>query len=171
MTQATCPSRRAFTLLELLLTVLILGVISAVLLPVISSASEHYTTTREIRNRTEHVAQALDRIARIVRQAPIGASDSGLGVNDASVTSIAFSDGTGFLLNGKRIEMRVPGAPNALLCEDVDDLVIGYLASDGRTSTLADPTSTHRMVVTITSGDLTMSIVAHPRVWIGQGAS
>ncbi|MFG0245829.1 MAG: prepilin-type N-terminal cleavage/methylation domain-containing protein [Phycisphaerales bacterium JB052] len=171
MTLRSASTRKAFTLLELLVTVLLMGIISAVLLPVISSASEAYSTTRDVRARSEHIAHALDRVARVIRQAPIGTDDEGLGVVNASVSTFELSDGTGFELNGSSVEILVPGQPNAILCEDVDDLVIQYIAEDGITNTLADPVNAHRVVVTITSGDLSMSVVAHPRVWIGQGAS
>lgn len=171
MTRKPYQSRDAFTLLELLVTVLLMGIISAVLLPVISSASEAYSITQDVRARSEHIAHALDRAARIIRQAPIGTDDEGLGVVNASVSTLELSDGTGFELNGSTLEMLVPGRANTTLCQDVDDLVIQYIAEDGVTNTLASPVNAHRIIVTITSGDLTMSVVAHPRVWIGQGAS
>jgi prepilin-type N-terminal cleavage/methylation domain-containing protein len=164
-------TRGAFTLLELVAAVLVLSIISAVLMPVLSSASESYTTTRSIRTSTEQAAYALDRVARIIRQAPIGAGDAGVGILTATSTSLEFTDGTGFELNNGALEMLVSGTGNAKLCPNVDDLSIQYFADDGITSTLTAPTITHRICVTITSGDLRMSVVVHPRVWIGQGES
>lgn len=162
--------RQGFTLLEVLAAVLIMGVIGAVVLPVVATASESYTVTREVRNSTEQVAFALDRVSRVVRQAPIGAGDTGLGVQTASASSLEFTDGTGFRLEAGDLVMLVPGEDAALLCAEVDSLEISYLASDGQTSTLATPTETHRIVVTMGVGQLRMSVIAHPRVWIGQEA-
>lgn len=159
----------AFTLLELIAAVLVMSIISVVLLPVLTTASESYTTTRSIRTSTEQVAFALDRMARIVRQAPIGTDDTGVGISSATVSSIEFFDNTGFAFNNGAIEMLVPGASNAKLCPNVDDLSIQFLAEDGITSTLAAPTTTHRVCITVTSGDLRMSVIVHPRIWIGQG--
>lgn len=163
--------RRGFTLLELMAAVVIMGIIGAVLLPVISSSSEAYTTTRDVRNRSEQVAQALDRITRIVRQAPIGADNTGIGVSHATQSALEFSNGTGFTFSGNQIDMHVPGRSDAKLCTGVDVMSIQYLGADGVSSTLATPAATHRIVVTVTSGDLRMSTIAHPRVWIGQGGS
>lgn len=161
-------SRRAFTMLEMIAAVIVMSIIAAVITPVISSASEHYTTTRQIRTQTEQMAFAVDRMARMLRQAPIGSGGSGVGISSATASSITFSDGTGFLLDSGRIEMLVPGQSNALLCPDIDTMIIEYLASNGVTSTLATPELTHRVAVTLTSGDLRMSILIFPRVWIGQ---
>lgn len=161
-------TRRAFTLLELLAAILVMSIISAVLLPVLSSASESYTTTRDVRARTEHMAFALDRISRMIRQAPIGTDDTGVGIQSATASSVLFTDGTGIELSSGQLEMVIPGAANSPLCDDIDSVTIEYFASDGTTSTLTSPTLTHRIAVTLTSGTLTMSVVAHPRVWIGQ---
>ena len=160
--------RPGFTLLELLAAVVVMSIISVVVLPVLTSASESYTTTRDIRSRTEHVAYALDRISRMIREAPIGADELGVGIQSATASSLLFTDGTGLEMNAGQLELVVPGESNALLCERVDAFEIEYLASDGVTSTLASPTQTHRIAVTITSGNLRMSVLAHPRVWIGQ---
>ena len=168
MKHAYSINRRGFTLLELLAAILVMSVISAVVLPVISSASDAYTTTRDVRNNTERMGFALDRITRIIRQAPIGDGESGVGIQTATRESLVFSDGTGFDLNGTDLRMRVPNQTPAILCSDVHELSIQYLHTDGVTSTLGTPASTHRIVVTLTSGELQLSTVAHPRVWIGQ---
>lgn len=162
------PFREGFTLLELLAAIIVISIISAVVLPVITSASDSYTTTRDVRNSTERMAYALDRVSRIIRQAPIGAGGAGLGVQSATAESLQFTDDTGFDLDGTDFRMLVPGQDPAVICFDVDALSIIYLAKDGVTSTLATPEETHRIAITITSGDLRMSMVAHPRVWIGQ---
>ncbi len=164
-------TRNAFTLLELLAAIVVMAVISVVVLPVLSSASESYSTTRDIRSRTEHLAFALDRVTRMIRQAPIGTGGTGVGIQSAGTTSLIFTDGTGFELNSGKLEMIVPGEPNALLCEQVDAMEVLYLQADGVSSALAAPQQAHRIVVTLTSGQLEMSVVAHPRVWIGQGGA
>ena len=161
-------SRRAFTLLELLAAVLVMSVISAVLLPVISSASESYTTTRDVRTRTERVALALDRISRLIREAPVGDGDSGIGVSQATSSSLEFIDGNGFQLESGSLMLLVPDRYPVVLCDDVDDVVVQYLGDDGVVNTIATPGSTHRFVVTVTSDQLEMSVIVHPRVWIGQ---
>ena len=171
MSQATPRIRRAFTLLEVVAAIVVMSVISAVLMPVITSAADSYTVARDVRARTERVGYALDRLTRVVRQAPIGSGNLGVGVVSASETSVEFSDGTGFQLNDNTIEMLVPGAAPQPLCRQVETLEILYLEDDGVTSSIASPTNTHRFVISITSGNLEMSVVIHPRVWIGQGGT
>ncbi len=168
MRARTSPSRHAFTLLELLAAVLVMSIIAAVLMPIITSASQVYTQTRRVRTGTEHVAFAIDRVTRILREAPIGPGDSGIGVASATPTRVAFTDGTGFQLSGSTLEMLLPAGGSAPLCEGVDDVVITYLASDGVSDTSAAPALTQRFVVTITSGQVEMSVLVFPRVWIGQ---
>ena len=169
MRQKQAQYQHGFTLLELLVSVVLMGVIGSVLLPVVSSASDSYTTTREVRNATERMAFALDRMSRMVRQAPIGADDEGVGIRMATASSIEFTDGSGFRLESNQILMLVPGGSPVLLCDDIDQLQITLIGADGVTSTVASPQNTHRVVVMAQTGSLRMSVVAHPRVWIGQG--
>lgn len=161
---------RAFTLLEILTAIVILSVISAVVMPVVLASSDSYATARDIRNQTERMADAVDRITRMIRQAPIGGGDTGVGVRSATPEVLVFTDGTGFDLVAGRLRMHVPGGDTATLCQDIDAIEISYLGDDGLVSTLATPERSHRIAVRITSGNLTVSTVAHPRVWIGQGS-
>lgn len=162
------PTRPAFTLLELMAAVVVMSIIAAVLLPIVATSSEAYTQTRRVRSDTERVAFALDRITRIVRQAPIGESGSGVGVDSATATGLAFTDGTGFELNGTTLEMLVPTGGRSPLCTGVETMSIDYLADDPATDMIDTPTRTRRFVVTIRAGQVEMRVLIHPRVWIGQ---
>ena len=161
----------AFTLLELLAAVVVMSIISAVLVPVITAASDSYATTREVRSTTERVAFALDRITRVIREAPIGPSDTGIGVTSASASGIELSDGTGFTLVGSRIELLVPGQSNAPLATEIDAMTISYFGDDGIANTISNPSESRRIAVQIQSGDVIMSVVIFPRIWIGQGGA
>lgn len=162
------PSRRAFTLIELLAAITVMSIISVTLMPVISSATESYIVSRQIRSSTERAGFALDRITRIARQAPIGAGDSGVGIQTAGVDSVEFTDGTGVRLLGTTLEMLVPGRNPVPLCFDVSSFAIQYLADDGLTNTSLSPTLTHRLVFTIATENVELAVLVHPRVWIGQ---
>lgn len=161
-------SRAAFTLLELLAAVVVMSIIAAVIAPVVATASESYTVTREVRSSTERVAYALDRVTRMVRQAPIGEDDSGVGVATATSTTLIFTDGSGLALDGDTLEMVLPTGETAPLCTEVESFEIRYLDRDGTTDVMATPERTHRFSITIRSGGAELSVLVHPRVWIGQ---
>lgn len=157
-----------FTLLELLAAIVVMSVISATLMPVISSASESYAAARHVRSTTEHAAFALDRVTRITRQAPIGAGDTGVSITSSSASAIEFGDGTGFQLLGSTLEMLVPGDDPVPLCFDVDSFTISYLADDGITDISQTPELTHRFVYTIVVDGVELNVLVFPRIWIGQ---
>jgi len=162
------PKSRGFTLLELLAAVVVMSIISVTLMPVIGGASESYVAARDVRQSTESVALALDRITRIVRKAPIGAGYTGVDVTSSSTSSVVFSDGSGVQLSGSTLEMPVPGASPAPLCFNVDSFTVDFIGEDGVTDTSLTPTQTHRFGFTIVSNGVEMSVIVHPRVWIGQ---
>jgi prepilin-type N-terminal cleavage/methylation domain-containing protein len=168
MPNRTYSSRSGFTLLELLAAILVISIISATLMPVIASASDSFTVARDARYSTEKSAFALDRIVRIVRQAPIGADDTGVGITSATQSSVEFSDGTGVRLVGTTLEMLVPGENSVPLCLDVESFTVLYYANDGVSSTILTPSQTHRFGFMIVTENVEMTVLAHPRVWIGQ---
>ncbi len=171
MRTRTAPPTRGFTLLELVAAIMVMSIIAATIMPVIQAALESYTVARQVRSSTERAGFALDRITRIVRQAPIGNNDTGIGITTATANSIEFSDGTGVQLVGTTLEMLVPGEQPVPLCFDVESLLVQYFADDGVTTTHLTPETSHRIVFTILTQGVEMSVLVHPRVWIGQGAS
>lgn len=161
-------SNLGFTLLEMLAAIVVMSIISVTLMPVLGGASESYAVAREVRSSTERAAFALDRITRVVRKAPIGAADTGVGITSATVSSIEFSDGTGFQLVGTTLEMLVPSSTPVPLCFNVDSFVVQYTGDDGVSDALLTPTLTHRFTFTIETSNVQLAVVVHPRVWIGQ---
>ncbi len=158
----------AFTILEMMAAIVVMSVISVTLMPVIGGASDSYANARAVRSSTERAAFALDRITRIVREAPIGDGETGVGITTATQSEVVFSDGTGVQLSGTTLEMLVPGRNPVPLCFDVDSFVIQYFGEDGVTNMALTPTQSHRLAFTITTAGVEMSVLAHPRVWIGQ---
>ncbi len=155
----------AFTLIELTMAMVIIGIISAVITPVILSATDTYATSRTLRSESQNIFFAIDRITSIVREAPPGTATR-LGVSNASPTSLVFSDGTGFRLNGTDIEMT--GAQgNAPLARDVSGLTITFLDDDGQ-SPPDQPANAHRLRVAISSGSQDFVFYIFPRVNVGE---
>jgi len=168
-------SRHAFTLVEMLAAIVVMSIISVVIMPVIASASDSYAVARNARTSTERTGFALTRIATIIQSAPIGpivpGTKPGVGVTSATTNSIQFTDNTGVQLSGTTLQMLVPGKQATSLCFNVDQFTISYLADDGMTDTMATPSRTHRFVFQLTAENVTMAILVHPRVWIGQTIS
>lgn len=160
-----------FTLLELLASIIVMSIISVTLMPVIGAASESFAVARQVRSSTERAGFALDRVTRVIRQAPIGADNTGVGVSSATASSLTFSDGTGFQLIGSTLEMLVVGNDPVPLCLDVDEFQVLYIGDDGVTNTVNTPTITHRFMVRVETDGIELTTVVHPRVWIGQESS
>ena len=160
---------RAFTLVELTVTVVVMGIVAALLIPVIHGAADAYGSSVSTRQVSERVAYAMERTLRLLRDVPLGASDATVGISAAAGDSITFSDGRRLRLDSGSLILTDSGV-DAPLCRQVQTFEITYLASDGTTSTISTPTTTQRFNVTIRSGDFELRGSAFARVRAG-GAS
>lgn len=161
MRTAARRRRPGFTLLELVATMLVLSIVSVVLAPVITSATDSYATARELRDVSDDAAFALSTIVRVWREAPAGEFE-GLAIIAADTQSVEFGDGTGLRLNAGTLE-RIEAGGAFPVVRRVDDLRFDYIAADGRTA--ADqPSQAHRIHITLTVRGFTMTAVAFPRV-------
>lgn len=161
MMSTTQSHRGGFTLLELVATMLVLSIVSVVLAPVITSATDSYATARELRDVSDETAFALATIVRVWREAPAGEFER-LAINAADAQSVEFGDGTGLRLNAGTLE-RVEADGAFPVVRRVDDLRFDYIGADGLTA--ADqPSQAHRIHITLTVRGFTMTGVAFPRV-------
>lgn len=153
--------RTGFSLLELVATMLVLSIVSVVLAPVITSATDSYATAREGRDISDETAFALATIVRVWREAPSGDVER-LAIIAADTRSVEFGDGTGLRLNAGTLE-RIEADGAFPVVRRVDDLRFDYVGADGRTA--ADqPSQAHRIHITLTVRGFTMTAVAFPRV-------
>lgn len=159
--------RHAFTLLELVLAMIIISIIAAVVVPVTVSAADAYADARDLRQRAEAAAFAIDSVTRTLREAPRGASTR-LDASTATATALVFGDGSGIQLDGDTLELVHEGVAHPL-ARDVTAFEIVYLDADGRT-TAAQPADAHRLHITLTSGGVTLTTVVFPRVNAGGDA-
>lgn len=154
--------RRAFTLVEVVVSITVLGVVAAVTLPLVGSVSSSYAAAADVRERTERVAFAVDRCVRLLREVPAGADSASISVTAASSSSILLSDGRGLEVSGGTLLLR-QGSSTFPLCRSVTSFTISCLATDGVTSTLATPASTHVFRVSLTADGVTLAAAAFPR--------
>ncbi|GJQ28520.1 MAG: hypothetical protein HBSAPP03_04040 [Phycisphaerae bacterium] len=157
-------TRRAATLVELVVSITILAIVAGVSMPVIAGATDAYAGAAEARRACERGAYALEKSIRLLRDAPDGDSPGTLGIASASATEIVFTDGRGLRLTGTTLSLLSPGGGSSVLCEDVDSFALTCLASDGRTSTAASLTSTQRFHVSLTVRSFSLHAAAFPRM-------
>jgi len=148
----------------------IMGIIGAVVMPVIVSTGDMYAASRDARSSTDRVAHALDRFARLVREAPWAEDDSGLGVRVAQPDRLEFDDGTGLRLVGGTLVILDDTGNEHDLCADIDALAFVYLDEGGDEMGVVVPGQIHRIGLRLTSGGFTLSACAMPRTWIGRGS-
>jgi len=150
-----------FTLLELVATMLVLSIISVVLAPVITSATDSYAGARHLREVSDDTAFAMAAIVRVWREAPPGSAER-LAIVTADAQSVEFRDGTGLRISGSVLE-RVEADGSFPIVRGVDQLRFEYIGEDGRTPA-TEPARAQRIHITLTVRGFTMSAVAFPRV-------
>ncbi|MFZ4574430.1 MAG: type II secretion system protein [Phycisphaerales bacterium] len=157
----TLPSRRGFSLVEAMLSIVILGIIAASLAPTITAAADSYAQATAVRTRSERVGFAMERIVRLVRDVPLVESSTSLAAS-GTADSLTLSDGRGVMLTGSSLFMLDAAGQPALLCEGIDSFSLTYIADDGATATTA--ALCQRVHVSIASGGLTLNCAVLPRV-------
>lgn len=164
----TKPS--GFSLLELIVAVTVMSIIAVVIMPIITTSTDAYAAARDTRAGTDRVVYALERTARVVRQTPFAADESGLDLQTVSPTQYILTDGSGFRLNGTDLELLKPGGDAFILCTDIQKLAIAYFDQAGMPITPADLTLIHRVNLQIYTGTIMLDMYALPRSWIGRGS-
>lgn len=163
--------RRAFTLIELIAAMVVLGVAAGVAGPVIVAASGAYSDASSRRDAAERVSAAMERIVRVLREAPPTLSGATTpAITTAGAGEVEFGDGSRLELDGVTLWITLPAQAAAPLCVDVEAFTLGYLGNDGVTDTSASPTDTQRITVLLRSGGVEMRSCAFVRVAMG-GAS
>lgn len=156
---------RGMTLVELVVSMTILGVVAALTLPAISTATGAMQTSSGAREITDDVSFALDRVAALLREAPTGNSANELAIAEATGSSVVFADGRGVRLRDGDLVWIEPGG-EAVLCAEVDSFEIVYLSADGL-SVAADGTRTHRFLLRLSRGGIDLRTAVFPRVRVG----
>lgn len=158
--------RRAFTLIELITAITVLGVIAAVLLPIINGAADSYAGAAVLRAGADRAGFAMDRCLQTLRESPVGSVAGTLDIASAGPDRVVFGDGHGIEFTDGVLYLRDSADSASPLCRDVTEFVISYVGADGVTSTVTSPANTHRFYVTIRVGDVGLSAGAFPRVLV-----
>jgi prepilin-type N-terminal cleavage/methylation domain-containing protein len=163
--------QRAFTLIELIASMVIIGFVASVAVPLIGAASDSFVTSSNNRDETERLSHAMDRAIRLLRAAPSTAPGSGQpDIAVAATDNIEFADGAGLELIGTTLWLTPAGGTASPLCAGVSAFVISYLGEDGTTSTILTPENTQRFVIRIAAGAQELRGAAFLRIATGSPA-
>lgn len=145
-------TRRAFTLIELISVIVIMGAISAVIAPLVTAAATTHAQSASQRETAESLGAAMERIVRVLRETP--ATEPGEPTPDftsAGASSVTLADGHAVELIDSTLWLTVPGETPAPLCQGVTEFHLDYLGADGVTDTTMSPDQTQRIEVTLAS--------------------
>ena len=144
--------RRAFTLVECVCAITVIAVTSAVVLPVVNSATTSFVSAARARDISENTAYAMDRCLLMLRSAPLNAAATSVDVTSASATGITFSDRRSLSLAGGVLSMSDTSGVRVPLLKNVETFTLGQYAQNGTSSTAGTPGATWIYTVTIKSG-------------------
>jgi prepilin-type N-terminal cleavage/methylation domain-containing protein len=155
MSHSSRDARRAFTLVEMVATVTILGIIGAAVLPVIESAGALYAESARAGRTVERASFAADRISRLLREIPINETADGLAITAIEPERLALASGDGLSLDNGQLLITI-GGRSATLCADVDAFELMGLGADGVTPTEGTPAATRIIQVRLVVNGLEM---------------
>ncbi|MCA9309933.1 MAG: prepilin-type N-terminal cleavage/methylation domain-containing protein [Phycisphaerales bacterium] len=164
---------RAFTLVEVVATMLVLGIISGVMLPLLLTTTETYTTASDQRVAASNLDGALARIVQLVQAIPDEDADDAPDIAAGGDDFLELDDGTLLEVSGSGLFLTTPEQAAALLCPDVQSFELTFLADDGTALNLQagdDPGLVRRVVVALEADDIELRTVASLRYLIGGGA-
>ncbi|MCL4219888.1 MAG: prepilin-type N-terminal cleavage/methylation domain-containing protein [Phycisphaerales bacterium] len=159
--------RRGFTLLEATVTTMVLSVVAVAVLPVMNGATEAFSAASQTERMVDETSYALDRVLRVLREAPAGTDAGTIGVISLTATMVVFSDGTGCRLQGNALELRSGGGEWSELCSDVEGFELRALNADGA-ETSAAPAQVQRFEVRLMRGEFELRSVVFCRARYGQ---
>jgi prepilin-type N-terminal cleavage/methylation domain-containing protein len=157
-----CVRRPGFTLIELLASIVIVSAVAAVASPIVFSATDSYAKSARQRRSAERVATALDRVSRVLREAPAKSTPAGAtDFTAATSSSFTLNGGDAVALSGSDLTLATSTARAATLCPDVSTFTLTYLDSAGAAVNIASGTDTvRRVMVRLAAGgaDLTTTV-------------
>jgi len=161
-------SKRGFTLIELVITMVLIGIVAFIVADAMSTGFKTYFTTD---NRKEALDQARIAMERMTREIRNLRSSADIGTANANQFCFVNTDGTrvSFLYSGTTIVRDEPvacpsaaGAP--VLANNITVFSFTYLQTDGSTDP-APPTNTKRIRIAITSTLSNEQVQLQSEVW------
>jgi prepilin-type N-terminal cleavage/methylation domain-containing protein len=163
MTPLHLARTRAFTLLEALIAIMVVGVVAALAFPLLHTSSSGLASATSAARTIDRCAYAIDRITRELREGEVNPTTGAMLLQTADVDAVRFLSGRGLELDGDTLFVHDDAGTRAPLVDGVESFVVRYLGQDGRTDTRLTPASTQRFEVELRVGGLTLATAAVPR--------
>ncbi len=156
----TFPSPRGFTLIEMVVTLVLVGILAVVGLPILSNGLRAYTATQESIGTLGKLRYATERLAREIREVrrdPIVPTDYDIAVMTAVKFEFTKTDGVAVTLEAVppalTLNYAPPVAPTPALTDQVKSFAFKYFKADGVTeTTLKNEVAFVEMNLTLTQG-------------------
>jgi prepilin-type N-terminal cleavage/methylation domain-containing protein len=154
-------NQRGFTLIELVVTTLVLGVIAYVVAIALSAGMKAYFTTDYREEALDQARVAMERMTREIRN-----------LRDSSPTSVLISTNLEFMFvdtNGNSVDFKYV-SPNITrntntLSTNVSSCTFGYIRTDGTVDSSFSAANTKRIRISIVSTINTESVRIQSEVW------
>lgn len=138
MTRAN-SHRRGFTLLEALVSLTVIAVVAAAVLPSMAGAGDSLESTRAVRAATVEANLALERTVALLRDVPRSVqSPADLAIAIGESSRVRLADGSGVERSGTDLFLRHPSGTLDLLASDVQVFEVRYLSRPGVETTPSD---------------------------------
>jgi len=162
-----------FTLIETIAVILIVGLLAGVVGPLMVGAAGAYAGARDGRAAIENASFAMDRIVRVLREAPEGATEGTAAFAKALPGVFGFTDGSFVSKSGTDVVMVEPGgATSHPLARDVTAFELTYLRDDGLeldTGAGDDVSDIRRVEIRLVAGGQELRTGVFLRVGMGGG--
>jgi type II secretory pathway pseudopilin PulG len=153
------------TLIEAVLSMLILSIIAAITIPILSSATEAYASAVDVRERVGQASNAMDRIVRMIRETPLDDDIPGeLGIASTDLDHIEYIDGRAVRMENDELIMVDAEGHEGLLSDGVTLFEIHLFHSDGVTPAVSTPGRAHVIHVYLEVDGVGLRTVVFPRV-------
>lgn len=161
-------TRRGLTLLEVTLSMVIIAVIAAIVVPLTASLGDAYASAADTREAAEDAAFTLDRVVRLLREAPESGVPGQIGFARVESSAVEFTDNRAVELIDTDLILTDANGVQGILCRQVSAFEVGYLASDGVTDCSVTPEETRRFTVRLVVRGVELRGAALARVTIVQ---
>lgn len=160
------PSRlRGFTLIELMASTVIVGILAGVVAPIILQLSTAHGLSSEQRQAAQAVGAATERVVRMIREAPaLTVGSHSPDITTAAPSLLQFGSGHRVELIGSTLWLTVPGESASPLLQNVSLFNLTYLGDDGVTDTSLSLLVTQRINIRLAAGGFEIDTAAFIRI-------
>ena len=120
------PGRRAFTLIEVVATIVVLATVGTVASGILFTATDGYLEARMTAQLHTELSIAMDRIVRELRNIQLDGDASGVApdIDAVTATSITWDDDYVVAMSGSNLMLTIDGAAAAVLLSDITSFSI-----------------------------------------------